>query len=684
MSAETSTPQLKESDLWLAPSSSEGAESSELSRAVATLQMGRAEDALSVFVESSNDPVLGGYARLYQGRAELALARVNEAALSARRVIDRSPGGALGEAALWLLADALESGERWVDAGNALQALIDTGTTDVSRAYLRLGRVAEKRKDLSAARAAYAKVYYEFPLTDSAAEAGQALDRFPSQGKDAEISAELSRAEQLYGGRRYADARKAFADVRAKTTGDSRLLVDLRMAQCDVRTQKYTAARDALKSLLSRTGARQAEAEVAYATALRGLHRDAEYTARVAAFVDANPASPFAEQALDELGTYYILADEDEKAAATFTEIYRRFPQGAFAERAAWKAGWYAYRQSNFRETARLFEAAAAGLVRADTRPSWLYWSARAHERLGEPDAALASYRQAVASYRNSYYGRESAKRIAALTAASGARAGGGSSVPRIPPLTVVAGTPPANTRLIQRLLSVGLYDDAILELRRVQREAGSSPIVEATIAFALNRTGQLRPGITAMRRAYPLFLAEGGEGLPLPLLKIIFPIQHWDLLRRYASDHKLDPYLIAAQVAQESTFQADVRSAANAYGLMQILPSTGRRYATQMGIRGFSTSLLTDPEINVRIGTQYMSELVGMFGAVPPALAAYNAGEHRVVRWNAERVNLEPDEWIDDIPFPETQFYVKRIIGTTDDYRRLYGDRRVASMSGR
>ena len=61
-------------------------------------------------------------------------------------------------------------------------------------------------------------------------------------------------------------------------------------------------------------------------------------------------------------------------------------------------------------------------------------------------------------------------------------------------------------------------------------------------------------------------------------------------------------------------------------------------------------------------------------FGGVHYALAGYNAGEHRVVRWQGEAPGLPVDEFIDNIPFPETQTYVKRIIGTTEDYRRLYG----------
>jgi len=134
-----------------------------------------------------------------------------------------------------------------------------------------------------------------------------------------------------------------------------------------------------------------------------------------------------------------------------------------------------------------------------------------------------------------------------------------------------------------------------------------------------------------------------------------------------------LDPFLVAALVAQESTFDPKIRSAADAWGLMQILPSTGRRYARTLKIRRFTTARLTDPETNVRIGTTYLAELVKRFGGVAPALAAYNAGENRVSRWLAERPGLDRDEFIDNIPFPETQGYVKKIIGTAEDYRLLY-----------
>jgi soluble lytic murein transglycosylase len=83
---------------------------------------------------------------------------------------------------------------------------------------------------------------------------------------------------------------------------------------------------------------------------------------------------------------------------------------------------------------------------------------------------------------------------------------------------------------------------------------------------------------------------------------------------------------------------------------------------------------MLTQPETNVRMGTKYFKDMRERFGGDFYALAGYNAGPHRVVQWRAEAPGLPPDEFIDNIPFAETQNYVKRILGTAEDYRRLYG----------
>ena len=188
------------------------------------------------------------------------------------------------------------------------------------------------------------------------------------------------------------------------------------------------------------------------------------------------------------------------------------------------------------------------------------------------------------------------------------------------------------------------------------------------------NRLGNLRLGINAMKRAYPQWLAAGGESLPLEIQKVVFPLDYWPLLQKHAAARGLDPFLVAALAAQESTFDPAIRSSANAVGLMQVLPSTGRQFARRLKIAGYTAARLTDPETNVRLGTAIFADSIRKFGGVHYALAAYNAGEHRVAAWQRERPGMPQEVFIDDIPFPETQNYVKRILGTAEDYRRLYG----------
>jgi soluble lytic murein transglycosylase len=176
------------------------------------------------------------------------------------------------------------------------------------------------------------------------------------------------------------------------------------------------------------------------------------------------------------------------------------------------------------------------------------------------------------------------------------------------------------------------------------------------------------------MKRAYPQWMAAGGEALPVEIQKVVFPLDYWPLLQRYAAAHNLDPFLIAALTAQESTFDPVIRSSANAVGLMQVLPSTGRQFARQLKLPNFTAAKLTDPETNVRLGTAIFAASIRKFGGAHFALAAYNAGDSRVAAWQRERPGMPQDVFIDDIPFPETQNYVKRILGTAEDYRRLYG----------
>jgi peptidoglycan lytic transglycosylase len=507
-------------------------------------------------------------------------------------------------------------------------------------------------------------------LTDAATTAASHLATLQDQIVRTGYQADLGRAAMLFGARRYAEARSAFQDIQRQAGGDDRELADLRVAESDFYLKRYEAARDGLRPYLERAS-RKAEAKFFYLSALRELGQHDEYIALTQALVDEFPDSSWSEEALNNLGTHHILANEDGLAARAFAELHQRFPSGQRAERAAWKSGWWSYKNSDYAATVRVFESAAAAFPRSDYRPLFLYWAARAHGKLGSGTQADSRLRLVFADYANSYYGRLAERHLSA-------RPGGLPALDR--PIAASHQMPapavprPPTEERIRLLLANGLYDAALNELRYVQRLWGTSPAVEATIAWAYHQKGELRRAISLMRRTYPQHLTASGQELPVELLQVIFPLTYWDLIRKHSTARGLDPYLVAALIAQESTFDPKARSIANAWGLMQIVPSTGRRLARSLGVRRFSTSTLTNPETNIRLGTLYFSRLVQQFGGTYYALASYNAGESRVVRWKAERPGLDEDEFIDDIPFPETQNYVKRILGTAEDYRALYG----------
>ena len=656
------------SQFWLAPAKARSVTPAmnDLAAAVKLEVDGNFTRALPMLQQPAvRQGVLGHYAEYYEGVAELRLGRPAEARETFQALAAKNPTGFLAEAASLREAESAEAQNDQSGALAIYERLAKTKTTAPDDVLMRLGRTAKATGATEKAIEAFSRVLYDFPFGDLAPIAEselQALPISPIVPGSNRYKLELGRAERLFGARRYAPARVIFDTLRPAAQGDDRELVQLRLAECDYFQKKGRAAREGVRPYIEKAS-RQGEALFFYAIASRDLGDQAEYLRIVRRLVDEFPTQSWSEEALNNLATHYILQNEDENADVAFRELYEKFPAGRYAERAVWKLGWWAYKNGRPADAARVFESAAAQFPRSDYRPSWLYWSARAHETLNESSLAEARYHLVATDYLNSYYGRLAAKKVE-----------GRVPIPVVdePPATVSL---PQNEAIVRALLALDLYDQALDELRYAQRTWGDSPAIQATLGWVHNQRGDLRAGINAMKRAYPQYLAAGGEKLPVDLLKVLFPVNYWDLIRRYSADRGLDPYLVAALIAQESTFTADVRSSANAYGLMQLLPSTGRQYARRLGInRRFSISMLTTAETNIRMGTAYFADLISQFGGAHFALATYNAGPNRVARWIAERPGIERDEFIDDIPFPETQNYVKRILGTAEDYRRLYG----------
>jgi soluble lytic murein transglycosylase len=168
------------------------------------------------------------------------------------------------------------------------------------------------------------------------------------------------------------------------------------------------------------------------------------------------------------------------------------------------------------------------------------------------------------------------------------------------------------------------------------------------------------------------------GVLLAMPLAKkavneLSLPLHYQDVIRQQAAEKHLDPALVAAVIYAETKFDART-SPAGALGLMQIEPQTAQFLARRSGAQNFTTADLGTPQVNIAYGSYYLRYLLDEYhGNTDLALAAYNGGEANVDRWVAQARATGTGFTIDDIPFPETRDYVKRVLSARKDYRRTY-----------
>jgi soluble lytic murein transglycosylase len=140
---------------------------------------------------------------------------------------------------------------------------------------------------------------------------------------------------------------------------------------------------------------------------------------------------------------------------------------------------------------------------------------------------------------------------------------------------------------------------------------------------------------------------------------RLRYPLRYEHIVRGHASNYDLDPALVAAVIYQESKFRPDARSESGAIGLMQLLPETAKGIALRTGGSRFRVEDLYDPEVNVRYGCWYLRNLLGKYGSLETALAAYNGGQGNVDR---------------GVTYPETRTYVEKVLHLRDIYAQAHG----------
>jgi soluble lytic murein transglycosylase len=190
-------------------------------------------------------------------------------------------------------------------------------------------------------------------------------------------------------------------------------------------------------------------------------------------------------------------------------------------------------------------------------------------------------------------------------------------------------------------------------------------------LARELNQRGFTREGINLGWE-----LQRDGRPWDRELLSAIYPFPYKDLVLAAARERQVDPFLMAGLIRQESAFWAQARSRADARGLMQVLPATGRELARSVGPRNFRPDdHLFEPEINIHLGTKFFFDMRERFGGDPSLiLSAYNAGPTRARRWRQFPESGDLPRFVEKIPFTETRGYVKNVLRNHAIYTWLYG----------
>jgi soluble lytic murein transglycosylase len=653
------------------------------------LNNNRADQANVWLAKAAGDDVLHEYVAYWQAETDQALGKSRDALDLLQQLRRDSPDSAISDQIVQSLAEeAVDAGEPSV-AVAALDA--DPQTSDKPALLLLRAQAEEKvaqansQQPLLAARD-YLDVFYHFPLGDEAAAAGERLPSLQfalgSAYPTPPVSVEITRAESLYLVHHWREARAAYLDLSLKLDGADRERAHLRVAECDV---ALGASPDALRSLTLTSPELDAERLYALSQNRRTEKVETEMLALVDQLSATHPASTWTEQALFAAGNYFWVNLDREHAAAYYQRVVTGFPASDDAVTAQWRLAWIAY-LSRQPQAAALLEDFACQNPTSTYVPDALYWLGRAYERSGDDARARSYYLAAAGRFPQNYFG--------VLASARTRPAPGGIGDAPVNPSDVLALIPPpaplapldepvppeaaARVERAQALESIAFDASAELEYRAAYAatHAGRLLLDEAQSADA---AGHYAEGMFLARQFLTQVDARRLTDTDLEAWRAAYPLPYREPLEEQAAANHLDPMLVAGLTRQESAFDAEAISRTGAVGLMQIEPPTGRKLARGLHV-GYSHARLHDPEYNLRLGTAYLANLLAAYGTPEAALAAYNAGEDRVVEWTAGQSYQETAEFVESIPFTETREYVQIVLRNANLYRQIYAAQDTAA----
>lgn len=619
---------------------------------------------------------LGDYVDFYLGTCYLQTGRRAEGMATFANFSSNHPDSLLLRDVQVAYAEALVSDGRAREAVDLLEKDRLPTRSDVE---LELGKAYSAAGEKEKAAEILAHIYYTMPTAAEADAANEELKKL-SISFQPTLAQRKTRAELLVKGRRFADAADEYRELAIHATPQERPAAELNFADALYRSGRSREAKSELTTLPGATPEQSAHRLYILAQVAFALDENDAFYRFVEELRQSAPTSPWLEAALLSAANLHLVHREYDQSLDTFRELQQRFPTGSKASYAHWKAAWLAFRLGRKEEAKQQFEEQIAAYPAGNETSAALYWRARLAEEDGQIPMARAYYQKLSDRYRNYYYaelGRDRLKKLPASAEAPGQFP----LLDRIPPLDhgdkITLEDPPSDNLHLQKaklLGNGGLVDFAVREL---QAAANDDPgnWAPAETAQLFTDTGHYDRAIETMKRSVPSYFAVDIPMLPRPYWDALFPRPYWSDLKKYSEANGLDPYLVASLVRQESEFNPVAVSRANAVGLMQLLPRTGKLVAHQEALHHYNPSQLFTPSVNLQLGTHYFRGMVDKFGgSFEHALAAYNAGSDRVQEWIGQGPYRDSPEFVESIPFTETREYVMAIMRNASVYRQLYG----------
>jgi soluble lytic murein transglycosylase len=644
-------------------------------RAVEALQQGDTDPVLRELAgETSRRGLVGDYTRWLLADALARRGDLGGARAAAQGIAERYPDSRLAPASLLLAATlAARAGD---DAGEQalVKRLIEAypDAAEIPEALYLLGMTGEARGQSEAAAHAYRELQILVPASGWAAGAFDRLAALAAGGvrvPQLSIAQRVERAERLLRGgvaKTAADEAEQIVDETRDTSLALRALKVI--ADASRRLGRHDVAARAIELAVGRAPAdRKPGLRLEQARLLLRAGERERALAVLAGVEAAGAQAEAAEAALLKARTL-DQPGQEPSALAAYRTVASRFANREVAGAALWRVGWIEYVRGDVRGAERTWSRLVEVPGGRAYRLGALYWTGRARERIGRRTNARQAYERILRESPRSYYGMLAARRVATATAPT---AEPSIRLPADPHQIIAADPGFARVDVLRR---VGLAEFALLELEEVVQRSVGDPVRLYAVSSAYVKEERYHLALRILRRHLSGLTTTGHPAVPRAFWEMVYPFGWRSEVSEAAEHAGLDPFFVAAVVREESSYYPRAVSRAGARGLMQLMPATAQPLAEDRGLAFRNGLLLDEPGANLQLGASFLATQLREFGDPRVALAAYNAGPRRARQWWQARKTDDVEAWVEQIPYDETRRYVKRVMFSWEEYRRIYG----------